>query len=62
MNTYNTLLIDEVYALLNTINKFNDHVKYSIEDQKKITESLESTVDSLNDVFQIVSDNIKNQK
>lgn len=61
MNTYNKLLLDEIQANANLLDKYLDSANLNIGDRLNITSNLETAIDNLDAAVTIIKDIINNE-
>lgn len=61
MNTYNKLLLDEIQAEANILDKYLDSANLTIGDRLNISANLENAIDNLDCAYDIIKDSINNE-
>lgn len=61
MNTYNKLLLDEIQAMTNVLAKYLDSANLGIGDRLNISSNLETAIDNLDCVYDIIKESINNE-
>lgn len=61
MNTKSKLMLAELVAIVNIMDKFQDNTKLSVDKSNKFNEHMESAMDSLCDAYDLLRGGIDNE-